>query len=77
MVGQRIYSSLPGEDSLEIDKVKAAVLGAYELEPEAHCQRFCRLIRLMLSLLGRNTFFLTVGVHLARLKILNSFDIEC
>lgn len=43
---QRIYSSLPAEDSLELDKVKAAGLRAYELEPEAHCQRFRRLKKL-------------------------------
>ena len=40
---QRVYSSLPAEDSLDFDKVKAAVLGAYELVPEAYRQRFRRL----------------------------------
>lgn len=40
---QKVYSSLPAEDSLDFDKVKAAVLVAYELVLEAYSQRFCRL----------------------------------
>lgn len=40
---QRVYSSLPVEDSLDFDKVKAAMLGAYELVSEAYRQRFCGL----------------------------------
>lgn len=31
-----VYSSLPAEDSLDFDKLKGAVLGAYELVPEAY-----------------------------------------
>ncbi len=38
---QEVSSALPLEQSLDYDTVKAAVLRAYELVPEAYRQRFC------------------------------------
>lgn len=40
----RVYSSIPAEDSLDFDMVKAFMLGAYELVPEAYRRRF-RMLR--------------------------------
>uniref|UniRef100_A0A8C5E215 SCAN box domain-containing protein n=1 Tax=Gouania willdenowi TaxID=441366 RepID=A0A8C5E215_GOUWI len=40
---QEAYASLSATDSLDFDKVKAAVLHAYELVPEAYRQKFRRL----------------------------------
>lgn len=40
---QQVSSSLPLEDSGDFDKVKAAMLRAYELVPEAYRQKFRRL----------------------------------
>lgn len=40
---QQVCSLLPPEDSVDFDKVKVAVLRAYELVPEAYRQRFRRL----------------------------------
>ena len=37
---QVAYSSLSAEDSASYDKVKQAILKAYELVPEAYCQKF-------------------------------------
>ena len=36
-----IYSALPVEQSSKYQVVKEAVLKAYELVPEAYCQKFC------------------------------------
>ena len=37
---QEVYSVLPLEDSADYDKVKAAILNAYQLVPEAYRQKF-------------------------------------
>lgn len=37
---QEAYASFTPEVSLDYDKVKAVVLRAYELVPEAYCQKF-------------------------------------
>ena len=37
---QKAFSSFPQEASLDFDKVKAAVLSAYKLVPEAYRQDF-------------------------------------
>lgn len=37
---QKAYPSLPANDSLDFDKVKAAVLRAYELVPEVYRKNF-------------------------------------
>lgn len=83
MVKQRVYSSLPAEDSLDFDKVKAAVLGAYELVPEAYRQRFRRLKKPAFQTFvefareKESLFDRWCTVHLARLQILSSFDSCC
>lgn len=42
---QEICASLPIEQSLDYDIVKAAVLRAYELVPEAYRQKFCAHVK--------------------------------
>lgn len=42
---QEAYTSLSAEDSVDFDKVKAAILRAYELVPEAYRQKFRKLRR--------------------------------
>lgn len=75
---QRVYSSLPEEARLDFEKVKAAVLSAYELVPKAYRQRFRRLkkpaYQTFVEFAREKESLLTVGVNVARLKILNSFD---
>lgn len=40
---QKVHSLLPADDCQDFDKVKASVLKAYELVPEAYRQKFCKL----------------------------------
>lgn len=73
---QKVYSSLPAEDSLDFDKVKAAVLRAYELVLEAYHQKFRRLKKQVHQTyveLARRRLFL-ISVHLMQLVILSSLS---
>ena len=42
---QKVYAALPSENSLDHEQVKAGILRAYELVPEAYRQKFCRFKR--------------------------------
>ncbi len=43
---QEVCSALTLEQSLDYDAIKAAVLRAYELVPEAYCQKFRRHVKI-------------------------------
>lgn len=62
----QVASALNPKESLLYDKVKAAVLCAYELVPEAYRQRFRKSTekvqpKLMWSLPGKRGIYLTIG----------------
>lgn len=42
---QMVYSLLLVDDSLDFDKVKVAVIKAYQLVPETYRQKFSRVIK--------------------------------
>ena len=61
---QEVYSVLLLEDSADYDKVKAAILNAYQLVPEAYRQKFHhykRTDKLMWNLLQRKQLYLIDG----------------
>ena len=71
---QGVCASLSIEESLDYEVVKATVLRAYELVPEAYRQKFCRFkkltVRPMLNWAVRKKLCLIVGAALNMLKIL-------
>ena len=76
------YSALSIEESFQYEVVKAAVLKAYELVPEAYKQNFVvpqnERIRPTLNLPERKRLYLTDGVHPKKLiTILKSLGSCC
>ncbi len=69
---QEVCSALTLEQSLDYDAIKAAVLRAYELVPEAYCQKFRRRVSNSQTFVefAREKTTTTNGVMLVKLLLL-------